>query len=434
MNRKMNLVAFLMTGPAMHHHGMWRHPQTENEIFSPELYERVAQTLERGKFDMIFFADSFGLLGNYKQSYDTLVEKGGQMGLLDPVPLLAMMARATRHIGLATTVSTTFFHPYHIARTLGSLDVLTGGRVAWNMVTSSSQVEARNFGMDTIPPRMERYDRAEEVLEACLALWDSWGEGAVVMDKKAGIFADPSKVRPANYEGRFVRTAGPLTTPRSAQGHPVIMQAGSSEKGRDLGARSAEVIFSVKHESAMQDFYSDIKRRMESHGRGPDDCKILTCVDTIIGETESIAREKQAYVNSLVDAEGALALASSHAGLDLSRYPLDLPLTEVQFEEGSEGAYNQIAKFGGEGLTLREAAVQYGTHMMCPQIVGTPEQVADKLQHLFENRSCDGFVMTPIVLPGNFEEFVNMVVPILQERGLFRTEYAGETLRENLRG
>jgi FMN-dependent oxidoreductase (nitrilotriacetate monooxygenase family) len=430
----MNLVAFLMTGPAMHHHGMWRHPQSENGIFDPSLYERIAQTLERGKFDMVFFADSFGLIGNYKGSHDTLVATGGQMGLLDPVPLLAMIARATRRIGLATTISTTFFHPYHIARTMGSLDVLTGGRVAWNIVTSSSRSEARNFGLEALPPRLERYERAEEALEACLALWNSWAPDAIVMDKEAGVFADPSRVRAANYVGRHVQTTGPLTTPPSAQGHPVIMQAGSSEKGRDLGARAAEVIFSVKHEAEMQAFYHDIKQRMVGHGRKPDDCRILTCVDTIVAETESIAREKQAYVNSLVDAEAGLALASSHVGFDLSRYPLDRPLTEVQFEEGSQGAYEQLARLGGDGLTLRQAAIQYGTHMMCPQVVGTPEQVADKLQNLFENRSCDGFVMTPIILPGTFDDFVNMVVPILQERGVFRTDYAGATLRENLQG
>lgn len=435
-SRQMHLVAFLLAGPTSHHHGMWRHPETRNAYFDPETYEHIARVLEEGRFDSLFFADILGISDYYNGSYDTLLGKGGQLGLLDPIPLLTLMARVTKHIGLGATVSTSLFNPYQIARTLGTLDILSGGRVAWNVVTSSSALEARNFGMDGLPARNERYDRADEVLEACMALWNSWEEDAIVLDKKAGIFADPSKVRPVNYRGKWIRTAGPLTTPRCPQGNPVIMQAGSSDRGREFAARWSEIIFTLQHtKSDMQAFYGDVKGRMAKYGRAPEECAILTSVDPIVGETEAIAREKQAYVNDLVDPELGMALVSYHLGVDLSRYPADQALTDIQLEEGSRGSFDILVKAtAADGLTLGEAAKRFATSELCPQIVGTPESVADQMQDLFEAKGCDGFILTPTTFPGTFETFTRAVVPILQERGLFRKEYGGATLRANLRG
>ncbi|ADH91424.1 dibenzothiophene desulfurization enzyme [Ancylobacter novellus DSM 506] len=435
MTRQMHLVAFLFAGPTSHHHGMWRHPETQNAFLDPATYEHVARVLEQGRFDSLFFADVLGISDYYNGSYDTMLGKGGQMGLLDPVPLLTLMARATQHIGLGATISTSLFNPYHIARTLGTLDHLSGGRVAWNVVTSSSSLEAHNFGLDGLPARNERYDRADEVVEACIGLWHSWEDGALVLDKKAGTFADPSKVHPVNYQGRWIKTAGPLTVPRSPQGHPVIMQAGSSDRGREFAARWSEIIFTLQHDiSGMQAFYSDIKVRMGKYGRAPEECAILTSVDPIIGETESIAREKQAYINSLVDAELGMALVSYHLGVDLSRYPADQPLSDIQLEEGSRGSFDILVKATqADGLTLGQAAQRFATSELCPQVVGTPESVADQLQTFFEAKGCDGFILTPTAFPGTFESFARSVSPILQERGVLRKDYTGKTLRENLR-
>ncbi len=434
--RQMHLVAFLMTGPTCHHHGAWRHPESDiDDILSPTRYEHIARVLEAGKFDALFFADILGLYDLYGGSYDTMVGRGGQVCLLDPAVVLPMMARVTSRIGLGLTYSSTFNHPYQIARMLGTLDHLSGGRVAWNVVASTSTLEARNFGQDEMPGRAQRYDRADEVLEACFALWDSWEDGALLLDKQSGAFADPAKIHYANYAGRWIKTRGPLTTPRSPQGRPVIMQAGSSDRGRDFGARWGEIIFTLQHEkSDMQDFYADFKRRMRAQGRAPEDAAVLPSIDVVIGETESIARERAEYVNSLVDTQLGMAQISGHTGLDLSKFDPDQPLADIALEEGSRGSFDVILQ-GTEraGLTLGEAARRFATSELCPQLVGTPEMIADSLVDLFESEACDGFVLTPTTFPGMYEQFCKTVVPVLQRRGVFRREYGGRTLREHLR-
>ena len=356
------------------------------------------------------------------------------MGLLDPIPMLSMMARVTRHIGLAATLSTTFHNAFHLARVLATLDLLSHGRVAWNVVTSSSHSQARNFGIELLD-RDTRYDHADEVVEACCQLWDSWEPDALVIDKASGVFADAAKVHRVDYAGRWIKTRGPLTVPRSPQGRPVLMQAGSSPRGRDFGARWGEVIFTLQHAKPdMQAFRADMRSRMERCGRNPDDCAILVSVDPIIGETRSIAVEKQAYVNSLVDPELGLALISAHTGTDFSGYPLDQPIADVEVREGSRGSFDVIQQgTKSASLTLGQAAQHFATSELCPQIVGTPGEIADQLQDLFESGGCDGFVLTPTVFPGTFEQFARGVVPELQRRGLFRTRYTGGTLRENLR-
>ena len=433
--RKMHLVAFLKTGPTCHHHGMWRHPESDNDFLDPAWYEHVARVLEKGKFDCLFFADTLGIFDLYKGGFDTMLGRGGQMGLLDPMPVLAIMARVTRHIGLGATMSTTYFNPYHIARLLGTLDHLSKGRMAWNVVSSINHLEARNFGQDRLPDRDTRYDRADEVLEACGKLWESWDADALVMDKERGIFADPSKIHYVNYAGQWIKTRGPLTVPRSPQVRPVIMQAGASDRGREFAARWAEMIFTLQHTKAdMQAFYGDIKERMTALGRAPEECAILPSLDPIIGETESIAREKQAYVNELVDTELALALVSAHLGIDLSKYPADQPIENFELEAGARGSLEVILQgTKAHGLSLAEAARRFATSELTPQVVGTPASVADQLTDLFEAKACDGFILTPTVFPGTWEQFVRSVVPELQRRGVFRTEYRGRTLRENLR-
>jgi FMN-dependent oxidoreductase (nitrilotriacetate monooxygenase family) len=273
------------------------------------------------------------------------------------------------------------------------------------------------------------------VVEAVCRLWESWDADALVLDKQSGIYADPDKVHYVNYQGRWIKTRGPLTVPRSPQGRPVIMQAGSSPRGRDFAARWGELVFTLQHSKAdMQAFYQDVKARVVAQGRAPEDCLILPSVDPIIGETDSIARERQAYVNDLVQTEAGMAQMSGHIGVDLSRFPPDQPLADMQLEAGSRGSLDVVLQgTEAQGLTLGEAARRFATSELCPQIVGSPESVADQLQDLFESRACDGFILTPTLMPGMYEQFCRAVVPVLQARGLFRREYAGTTLRAHLR-
>ena len=245
--RQMHLIAYLKTGPTALHNGGWRHPESMlDDILEPSRYEHIARVLEAAKFDGCFFADLFGLYDVHGGSFDPYVRRGGQISYLDPTVVLPVMAAVTRNLGIGATLSTSFHSAYHLARWLGSLDAMSKGRVAWNVVTSATDLEAQNAGMDELPPRDERYDRADEVLEACFALWNSWDEDAFIKDKEAGIFADPAKVHYANYEGRWIKSRGPLSIPRSPQGRPVIMQAGSSDRGREFAARWAEVIFTAQ--------------------------------------------------------------------------------------------------------------------------------------------------------------------------------------------
>jgi FMN-dependent oxidoreductase (nitrilotriacetate monooxygenase family) len=298
-------------------------------------------------------------------------------------------------------------------------------------------MEARNFGMTGIPDRITRYDRAEECVAACKALWDTWEPDALVLDKAAGRFADAGRVHYAEYVGKHVASRGPLPTPRCPQGHPVIMQAGSSPRGRAFAARVAEVIFTFQHEKAdMQAFRQDMHARMREVGRDPAHCVILPALDIILGETQAIAEEKRAYLDSLVDPELALTITSCHIGIDLADFPLDEPLDVLARDTTVGGALDilmQGTRAGG-GLTLREAAQRYGTSVMAPQLCGTVASVADRMQDLFESEGCDGFILTPTTFPGNYEQIARGLVPELQRRGIFRTAYTGRTLREHLRG
>ncbi len=435
--RQMHLVGYLIAGPTWHNNGAWRHPESDADLaLDPRRYEHIAQILEAGKFDALFFVDVLTLFDTYQGSFAGQVAGPGQMWYLDPMLLLAAMARKTQHIGLAGTLSTAFYHPFHIARSFATLDHMSGGRAAWNVVTSANSREAQNFGLDRLMDREVRYDHADEVMEACDALWNSWDADAIVYDRERGVYADPTKVHYANYEGRYVRTRGPLPTPRSPQGRPVIMQAGSSERGRQFAARWAEVIFTLQHSKPdMQAFYLDIKTRMERHGRAPEECIITPAIDIVLGETDSIAQERADYLNSLVSAEVGVCDISNAIGVDLSPYPLDQKLDDMATIDGSRGVLDVVLQGSrAAGLTLREAGYRYGVSQLTPALIGSPKTVADRLQDLFESRCCDGFVICPSISPGTYVQFVKTVVPELQRRGIYRTEYTGKTLRENIRG
>ncbi|WP_431281311.1 LLM class flavin-dependent oxidoreductase [Humitalea sp. 24SJ18S-53] len=430
--REMHLLAYLKTGPTANHMGAWRHPDASlDDILQPERYEHIARVLEAGRFDGCFFADGLGLHDIYKGGFQTRLELGGQISFLDPMMVLPLMARVTRHLGIGTTLSTTFHQPYNLARMLASLDILSGGRVAWNIVTSTRREEARNFGMDDLPPRELRYDMADEVVEACCALWDCWDDGSLVMDKERGVMVDASRVRHADYQGKWFSTRGPLTMPRSPQGRPVLMQAGSSPRGRDFAARWAEMIFCPQHTKAdMQAFYLDMHQRMVAAGRDPESCAIMPQLEVVIGETESIAEEKAAYLEYLVEPELILAAQSSALGVDLAAKVDDIDeAAKARGNQGMQGTLDRVRSvMETEGVTFAQAVTKSHRDL----ILGTPTSVADQMQDLFDSRACDGFVVSQMVFPSSLEQFCRSVVPELQRRGIFRRDYRGRTLRENL--
>ena len=428
--RRMNLIAYLKTGPTANQTGAWRHPAaTLHDILDPARYEHLARVLEAACFDAGFFADTFGVGDTYKDSYDTYLSHGGQISYLDPLAVLPTMARVTKHLGLGPTLSTTFNNPYYLARVLGSLDLVTNGRICWNVVTSATEMEALNFGTGKLPPKSERYDRGDEVLEACCALWDGWDADAMVMDKETGLFIDPAKVRRANYQGKYVSTRGPLTIPRSPQNRPVFLQAGASDRGREFAARWAEAIFVTPYtKEDGQTFYRDIKARMQAYGRAPADCAVMPSIAVVLGETESIAKEKAAFLDSLIDPEMVVATQSQMIGADLSKAATEDAVLQTAGNQGIRGSHDRIVQVArAEGISFAEAARR-------PRnlLVGTASMIADYMEDWFTNDAADGFIIWPTIHPTMFEEFGRLVVPELQRRGLFRTEYRGKTLRENL--
>jgi FMN-dependent oxidoreductase (nitrilotriacetate monooxygenase family) len=423
--RKMHLVSLNHSGPLP---ASWRHPETVGEYLDPQTWDHVARTLEDAKFDAIFFADA-------QTFYNPeMTRSGGDIYLLDPVPLAMSVARATQRLGIGITISSSLFEPYGVARSLGTLDVMSGGRMAWNVVTSVADQEAQRFGMPALLPKDQRYDRADEMVEACMALWGSFPIDAYVADKAAGLFIDPDRLHALTYEGRYVRTQGPLTVPPSLQGRPVIMQAGSSGRGREFAARWAEILFTFQYShQSMGLFYNDMHKRLAAAGRPAEACAILPAFQPIIGETEAIAREKRDYLNSLLDDDVAIARTSMSVGYDLTALSPDCRIADLDGTHGSAGALDMLkAATGGGNISILEAARRYAVNALCPQVVGTAEQVAAWMEHTFGQGICDGFVITPSTMPASIEAFCRSVVPILQERGLFRADYTGTTLRSHL--
>lgn len=433
----MHLVGYCIAGPTWHLYGSWRHPGSDAvDALDPARYENIARTLEAGKFDGLFFVDVLTLFDSFAGGFRTNLKEAGQIFLMEPVQLLATMARVTSRIGLAATMSTTFYPPFHIARTFATLDHVSRGRAGWNVVTSANDREAQNFGLDRLMDRNDRYDHADEVLEACDALWGSWDPDALILDREGNRWADPDKVRYVDYEGRWIKTRGPLTTPSSPQGRPVIMQAGSSPRGRAFAGRWAEMIFTLQHAKAdMQAFYQDIKARVVANGRPEHHCAVLPSIDVVLGETRSIARERQDYINSFASPTLGLAEISNAIGVDLSGFPLDQPIAQMEITQGAQGIFDIFLQGSkAENLTLADAGRAWAINQMTPQIVGTAKDVADHLEDLFASRCCDGFMLCPSLTPAGYVDFVTTVVPELQRRGLFRREYTQTTFRGHLQG
>jgi FMN-dependent oxidoreductase (nitrilotriacetate monooxygenase family) len=425
--RQMHLVGVLTSGPNA---GLWTNPLNENRYLDGEWWAGIAQTMEDARFDTIFFADTLAFYS------DASTRKGGDVYLLDPIPLAAHIAAKTENIGIGITISSSFFEPYGIARSTRSLGVLSGGRIAWNIVTSTTDVEAQLFGLPALPRKDDRYARAHEVIDACHHLWSSFPESAYLVDKADETFIDPAELKPVDFRGKYITTSGILTVPPSPQNRPVIMQAGASPAGRDFAARWAEVVFTFQRSrEGMLAFRADMNERFAKFGRHPGDAVILPSIQVVVGETTQIAREKRDYMVSLIDADVALARAAMSLGLDVEELRGRTTLDDVPRERGSKAALDVFSEvMAREGLSIVETARRFAFNDLGPELVGTPLEIADSMQEMFETWGVDGFIMNPAVVPGTFEEFARSVVPLLQERGLLRTEYGGNTLRSHLFG
>jgi FMN-dependent oxidoreductase (nitrilotriacetate monooxygenase family) len=433
--KKAHVLGFIQHGVNSHATGMWRHPKDKVgwDYARPAYWEHMARTMERGLFDAMFIADELAPYNSFAGSSDRTVKYAVQCPTHEPSTIVPIVTRATTHLGVGVTLSTAFEHPYSMCRRLSSLDHLSGGRVAWNIVGSYSQSEWDAYGME-MTDRRRRYDRIEEYLQLCRKLWDSWEPDAIVADKASGIYADPAKVHEVNHEGEFFRCCGRHFVAPSPQGRPVLWQAGSSDSGRDFAARHAEAIFALHPDiAAMRAYSSDLENRVvEKFGRPAGSVKLIYGVQPIIADTRSEAEDKAAFIRSLLPPEGSMAMLSGQLSVDFSAYDPDRLLEDIPVP-GIQGVKDALVRSGaGEGVTVQQAADIYSLRFAMPALVGTAADVADRLEEFMDEGGADGFMLLATYTPGCFEEFVDLVVPELQRRGRYRTAYAGPTLRENL--
>src|SRR5262245_47724172 len=427
-SRQLRLNAFMR--PATIHTGAWRYPGAFPDAnFNFQHLKRFAQTLEHGRFDAFFMADHLAVLNMPMQA----LKRSATTTSFDPLTLLPALAVVTKHLGLIATASTTFNDPYHVARKFASLDHISGGRAGWNVVTSGNPHEAMNFGLEEHVEHETRYRRAREFFEAVTGLWDSWADDAFIRDVETGVYFDPEKLHILNHKGEFLKVRGPLNIARPIQGWPVIVQAGASEAGRQLAAETAEVIFAAGGNIAnARAFYADVKGRMEKLGRPRDHLKVLPGAFVVVGETATEALEKRARLDSLVHYDSAIASLSIALGHDASGFDPKGPLPEIPESNSSQSGRERVVELAKrEHLTVRQLAQRVGGYSGLA-FVGTPTMIADQMEEWLLTEACDGFnVMFPY-LPGGLDDFVDRVVPELQRRELFRREYEGTTLRENL--
>lgn len=406
--------------------GDWRHPDSiPNASTNFNFYKQQAQKAEEGKFDFVFIADSVSINENSSPHY---------INRFEPLTILSALAAVTNHIGLAATISVSYSEPYTVARQLASLDHISNGRAGWNVVTSWLSGSADNYGKKEHPSHSERYKIAAEYLETVKGLWDSWEDDAFTYDKASGEFFDKTKLHTLNHEGEYFSVKGPLNIARSQQGHPVIFQAGKSEDGRNFAAKNADAIFAgMENFTSSQAYYADIKRRAVAFGRDTDKISVLPGILPIIGDTQEEADRKHEELASLVTIDKALhALGRPFDDHDFTQYPLDEPFPDlgnigVNSQQGEAERIKRKAK--EKQLTLREVALHHATPK--GDFVGTPEKIADLIQKWFEEEASDGFIIQHAT-PNHIPEFVGKVIPILQERGLFRKEYEDDTLRGNM--
>ena len=432
--RRMILVGFLQAQNCTNIASSWRHPQSRTDSWSPDFYRHIGRVLEEGRFHLGFFDDRLSMPDMYGRDHAHTVAHGIRCVKLDAVTVLTVMGMATERLGLGATYSTGYYEPFHVARVFATLDLMTHGRAAWNVVTSLNDGAAHNMGRDEVIGHDLRYDRADEFMEIVLGHWDTWEDDAIVQDKASGLFAHPDKVHRLDYRGRYFHSRGPFTVPRSAQGHPVLIQAGQSGRGRRFGARWGEVIFVVyPNVEAGQRDYAAFKAEVARAGRDPDHVKVTQLVNTVAAATRAEAEDKWAAIDRLPLEIDALSLLSEALNFDFARKGMDEAFTDAELAEmsGLQGIRDRVLAVK-KNPTVREFIRISGRGRVHNPIVGGPQEVADRLEQWFSAPACDGFVVSATHVPGAYEDFVRHVVPELQRRGLFRREFEGTTLRENL--
>jgi FMN-dependent oxidoreductase (nitrilotriacetate monooxygenase family) len=425
--RELHLNLFVY--PGGHHEAAWRHSASDpDRLLDIGFYQELARSAEAAAFDGIFFADGPALADNVRYA---------SRFRLEPFTWLSAIAAATERIGLIATASTTYTEPYNLARLFASLDHLSKGRAGWNIVTTGAPQAAQNFGLDAHPVHAERYGRARDFLEAVTKLWDSWEDEALVADQESGLFADTDRIHAVDHDGPLLKVRGPLNIPRTPQGRPVYVQAGSSEDGRSFAAQYAEAVFTAHQTLASgQEFYADIKKRAARLGRHPGRLLVLPGISPFIASTESEARRLHEEFNELTQPEYSLQLLHRLLGIRLSQEELDGPVPRELIETGGERGNGSRFKLVLDIVEREQPTVRQLLHRLAGArghrvIAGTPEQVADQLQRWYEEGAADGFNVMPPWLPGGFDLFADEVVPILRSRGLFRTAYTGTTLRDH---
>lgn len=433
--RQINLVAFLQAQNCTTLPASWRHPEARTDTYSPEYYQHIARVLEAGKFDIGFFDDRLAMPDMYSGDHAHTVQNGIRCVKMDPVTCLMTMAGVTEKLGFGATYSTSYYEPFHVARVFQTVDLMTRGRAAWNVVTSVNDNEARNMGRDGVIEHDTRYDRADEFLEAVLGHWDSWDDDAIVADKVNNLYAHPDKVRRLDYEGKFIKSRGPFTVPRSPQGHPVVIQAGQSGRGKQFAARWGELIFVVYPdiESGKQR-YAELKASAAALGRDPDHMKITTLAYIMTGESQSEAEDKKAAYDKLTTDIDQLSLLSEALNFDFAAKGLDEAFTEDEIAsiQGMHALRDRVTSTGIQNPTVRDFMRITRRGLLNTKWIGGPKEIADMMEEWFTAPACDGFVIGPTHQPGSFEDFVKYVVPELQNRGIYRKDYTGTTLRDHL--
>jgi long-chain alkane monooxygenase len=396
-------------------------------------WQHVAKTLERGRFDGVFFADTGGIYDRYKGRADDAISYGVGWPKHDPIPILLPMCMATEHLGVAVTMSIANGLPYPAMRTLSTIDFLTDGRIGWNIVTGNSRMEYEAIGLEPLE-HDARYDQADEYMDVCYALWSGIPSAAIVMNGESDVIADASRISRIDYKGKYVKSCGiPLVVP-SRQGHPVLFQAGSSGRGQKFALRHADIIFSIQPDTAaMKSYVEGLVAQSHAIGR-PSDPRVVFGIQVVVGSTEAEANRRREELLGRHSLEASLARLSGSLGVDLSKIDLDSPMEEWP-TQASQGLVKAMSTtVGGRKLTLRDVAATWATSIGTPHIVGTPDQVADQIEEMWSVTGCYGFMVRPGTIPESIEEFVDTVVPRLQAKGVFRKEYEGKTFRENLLG
>jgi FMN-dependent oxidoreductase (nitrilotriacetate monooxygenase family) len=438
MKKQIIFNAFEMTSAMHNSHGLWKHPKSKRHRGYKDLnyWLEYAKLLERGKFDAVFFADVLGVYDTFKQSKEPSIHDGLQFPVNDGALVIPAMASVTEHLSFAITVSTTYEQPFGNARRFSTLDHLTNGRVAWNVVTSYLPNAARNFGLTDMIKHDKRYDIADEFLEVSYKLWESsWEDGAVIEDSDAGLLIDSSKIHEINHSGGYFSVEGPHLSEPSLQRTPVIYQAGTSERGREFAAKHAECVFIGGPTPERVRYYTqEIKRLAEKHGRNPDNVKVFTFLSVVVAETSEEAEKKFEEYNRLWSADAAKAQFGGASGYDLAAYTEEQLDNPFEFKKTEHGHYKaaSLTKDASKKLKVKEALGRLEKLDRENYIVGNPTQVADGIQRLFEESGVDGFNLNHLVTPGDLEDFIKLVVPILQDRGIYKTDYKHGTLREKL--